>query len=209
MYTLYYAPGAASMAVHLALLELGVPYRLERLDLKAGAQHAPAYRALNPHGTVPTLLVEGHPRSETIALLILLAERHPQSALAPAPGTDARAAWLQWLVHLGNAPMPLFRLLAYPADLGAERHAPETRAALERRLEACWDFIDAHVTKAGPYLLGAACTSADLLLAMLMRWSRHAPRPATAWPALARLADLVRTRPSWRRVHELEGLAAW
>jgi glutathione S-transferase len=40
MYTLYYSPGSASMAVHLALLELGVAYRLEKLDLAGGAAAA-------------------------------------------------------------------------------------------------------------------------------------------------------------------------
>jgi glutathione S-transferase len=44
---------------------------------------------------------------------------------------------------------------------------------------------------------------------MYMRWSRNMPRPALEWPSLRRLADLVRARPSWRRMYELEGLTEW
>ena len=50
---------------------------------------------------------------------------------------------------------------------------------------------------------------ADLLLTMLMRWSRNMPKPATEWPALKQLADLVRARPSWKKLYEIEGLAEW
>ncbi|HVC15751.1 MAG TPA: glutathione S-transferase N-terminal domain-containing protein, partial [Rhodanobacter sp.] len=61
MYTLYYSPGAASMLVHLTLLETGAPHALERVDLEAGQQRSAAYLALNPNGVVPTLLVDGVP----------------------------------------------------------------------------------------------------------------------------------------------------
>src|SRR6476660_6656260 len=76
MYTLYYAPGAASMAVHLALLEIAAPHELKRVDLAGGEQHTPAYLALNPNAVVPTMLVDGKPAYEGAALLLLLAERH-------------------------------------------------------------------------------------------------------------------------------------
>ena len=63
MYTLYYSPGTASMVVHLALLEIGAPYQLKRVDFATDAQHDPKYLELNPHGTVPTLLIDGKPRA--------------------------------------------------------------------------------------------------------------------------------------------------
>ena len=55
----------------------------------------------------------------------------------------------------------------------------------------------------------AAFGSLAVLLAMLMRWSRNMPRPASQWPALARLADLIRSRESWQRVYAIEGLSGW
>jgi glutathione S-transferase len=209
MYTLYYAPGTASMAVHLALLEIGAPHRLERVDFKAGAQHRPDYLKLNPRGTVPVLIVDGVPRAESAALLMLLAERHPEARLAPPAGTPERDAWREWIVQLSNGLMSTYRLWFYPRDLDVEEHSPAVRAALQRRIEGIWDGLDVHLAANGPYLVGAEFSAADLLLTMLMRWSRNMPCPADRWPALKRLADLVRARPSWEKLYEIEGLTEW
>jgi glutathione S-transferase len=209
MYTLYYSPGTASMVVHLALLEIGAPYRLELVDFEQKAQRDPAYLKLNPTGQVPTLVIDGEARSESAALLMMLAERHPEAGLIPPQDTPERQQWQQWVVYLSNTLMSAYRLWFYPSELGHEEHPPEQRAALQRRIEAVWDRLDTHLAAHGPYLLGDSCSGADLLLTMLMRWSRNMPRPVTEWPALKRLADLVRARPSWRKLYELEGLTEW
>jgi glutathione S-transferase len=140
---------------------------------------------------------------------MLLAERHPEARLAPAPGSPARAAWYQWVVYLANTAAPTFRLWFYPPDLGAPEHPAPAREALRRRIESVWDRLDSHVAANGPHLLGADLSGADLYLTMLMRWSRKMPRPATEWPALGPLADRVRARASWKRLYELEGLTEW
>lgn len=207
MYTLYYSPGTASMVVHLALLEAGVPYRLERVDFEQPRD--PAYLALNPQGQVPTLVFEGRALTESAAIVLWLAERHPQAGLGPLPGDPARGEFLQWVVALSNSLMSSYRLWFYPPDLGHAEHPPELRAALQARIESVFARADAHLAAGGPYLLGAQCSGADLLLTMLMRWSRNMPRTALAWPALARLAALVRARPSWQRLYELEELKEW
>ena len=209
MYTLYYSPGTASMVVHLALLEIGADYRLEQVDFDRGEQRSAEYLALNPGGKVPTLLIDGRPVHESAALLTILAERHPEAKLIPAIGTPARDAWLQWTIFLSNSLMSTYRLWFYPHELGVEEHTPAIRAALQRKIESVWDQLDAHLAAHGPYLLGADFSGVDLMLTMLMRWSRNMPRPVTEWPALKKLADLVRARPSWKRLYELEGLREW
>jgi glutathione S-transferase len=209
MYTLYYSPGTASMVVHLALLEIGAPHELRLVDFDADAQHDPGYLKLNPRGVVPTLVIDGSAYFESAALLMVLAERHPEAKLAPAPGTPERAAWYQWIVFLSNTLMATYRLWFYPPELGSAEHAPQARAAIQHKIEGVWDQLDAQLAAHGPYLLGADFSGADLLLTMLMRWSRNMPRPVDQWPALKHLADLVRARPSWQKLYEIEGLGQW
>jgi glutathione S-transferase len=209
MYTLYYAPGSASMVVHLALLEIGAPYRLELVDLEAGAQRDPAYLELNPQGAVPTLLVDGRPVTESAALLMILAERHPEARLAPAPGSAERDDWHQWIVYLSNTLAATYRSWFYPSDLGAAEHSAQLRTALQQRIERAWGHLDRHLGERGPNMLGRDFSGVDLYLTMLMRWSRRMPRPATEWPALKALADRVRARASWKKLYELEGLTEW
>jgi glutathione S-transferase len=209
LYTLYYSPGTASMVVHMALIEAGAPHELKLVDIEQGAQRDPAYLALNPRGVVPTLVIEGRARHESAALLMMLADRHPEAGLAPSPGTPGHEAFQQWLVYLSNTLLSTYRLWFYPQELGSSEHPPQVRAALAAKIEGAWDYLDAELAARGPYLLGAEFSAADLLLAMLMRWSRNMPRPASQWPALARLADLIRRRESWQRVYAIEGLSGW
>lgn len=206
MYTLYYSPGTASLVIHLALLEIGAPYRLELVDFGKKAQRSPAYLKLNPQGTVPTLLIDGQPYAESAALLMMLGDRHPESRLAPPVGSAERNEWYQWLVFMASALGGTYRFWFYPPELGAEEHAPVVRAALQARIEAVWDRLDARFAARGPYLLGAQLSAADLLLLMYMRWSRNMPRPALQWPALKDFATRMRARASWQKLCDLEGL---
>jgi glutathione S-transferase len=208
MYTLYYAPGTASMAVHLALLEIGAAHELKRVDLGAGEQNSAAYLALNPNAVVPTMLVDGKPVYECAALLLLLAERHPDARLAPAPGTPARALFLQWMLHFANVVQPAFRIWFSPEKYAGEGSAFAKDLA-RRHIEAAWQRFDAFVAAHGPHALGADFGVLDIYATMLMRWSRNMPKPATSWPALAALASRVKARPTWARLYQIEGLTEW
>ncbi|MEO5831210.1 MAG: glutathione S-transferase family protein [Rhodanobacter sp.] len=208
MYTLYYSPGSANMVVHLTLLECGVPYALERVDLDAGQQRSAAYLALNPNGVVPTLVIDDVPHGEAAALAMLLVERHPDAALAPVIGSARRADYLQWMLYLANTLQPSFRQWFYPAD-HLPAGADTIKEAARLGIEASWTQLDAHLAAHGPYLLGDTFSVLDLYALMLMRWSRNMPRPATGWPHLAALATRLKARPSWKRLCDAEGLIEW
>jgi len=209
MYTLHYAPGAASLAVHWLLLELGAPHELRLVDIESGQQKSPEYLALNPNGVVPTLVVDGKPMFEAAAMLLWLADRHPQAGLAPAVGDGDRGAYCQWMLHLANAVQPLFRMWWYPHEVAGEAHADAVRARVQPRIEAAWGRLDAHLATHGPYLLGGTVSAVDIYLVMLMRWSRNMPKPALQWPHLAALASLMKSRESFRTLYEREGLTEW
>jgi glutathione S-transferase len=209
MYTLYYAPGAASLAVHWLLIELGAEHRLEKVDLAAGQQRTVDYLKLNPNGVVPTLIVDGAPMYECAALLLMLAERHPEAGFAPQPGSRERPLYLQWMLHLANTLQPAFRLWFYPAEAAGAEHVDAAKARARERIEAAFDRLSNELEAAGPYLCGDAISAVDFLATMLMRWSRNMPRPATEWPVLAAHAARMKARPSFRKLYEIEGLSEW
>lgn len=209
MYTLFYSPGTASMVVHQALLELDAPHELRLIDFDSRAQKDPEYLRLNPNGVVPTLIVDGAPIYECAALLLLLGERHVDKGLAPMPGSAQRGIYLQWTLHLANTLQPAFRQWFYPADFGPEDQADALRDFARRRIESAWDRLDAHLEAQGPHMLGEHFSLLDLYATMLMRWSRNMPKPADQWPAIARLAALVKSRPSWKRLYAIENLTEW
>jgi glutathione S-transferase len=209
MYTLYYAPGAASLVVHWLLIETGARHELKKLDTAAGEHKRPEYLALNPSGLIPTLLVHGEPLTEAAALVLHLADMHPNFGLAPEPASIERGRYYQWILHLANTLQPAFRVWFYPHEAAGEANADAAKEQARERIEACWERIEAHLRKRGPYLLGASATAADFLLTMLMRWSRNMPRPATDWPQLHALAQRMKARPSFRVLYEREGLSEW
>jgi glutathione S-transferase len=208
-YLLYYSPGAASMAVHWMLIEARIPFDARLVDIDAGRQRDPEYLRLNPSGRVPTLVVDGVPRHESAALLMLLAERHPGSALAPAPGSVDRAAWLEQMVYLANTVLPAMRDWFYADIDGDAAGAEAVRALARRRIEDACDHLDAHLSAPRDYLVGHTLSTADLLAVVLMRWTRNMPRPAMSWPHLARYIRGIRLLPSFIELNRRENLTEW
>lgn len=209
MYTLYYSPATASFAVHWMLIELGVPHELRLVDLESRAHKTPEYLALNPAGVVPTLLIDGKPHTECAALLLTLADRHATAQLAPAIGTDERAAYYQWAFYCANTLQPAFRTWFYADEAAGAAAAEAAKEHARVRLEAQFARVDSQLAASGPYLLGSQLRAVDLLLTMLFRWSRNMPRPATQWPAIAAYVGRMRSLPSFRTLNAREGLTDW
>ena len=209
MLTLFYAPGAASLVVHWLLIELDVRHELRLLDFDAREQKSAEYLKINPNGVVPTLLIDGEPLFEAVALVMHLADAYPAAELAPPLGSLQRAHYYQWLAHLANTVQPAFRNWFYPTEAAGEVNAEATQENARIRIEGSWDRIDAHLAEHGPWLLGDTLSAADFHLTMLMRWSRNLPKPATEWPNLARLAARMKLRPSFKLLYEREKLSEW
>lgn len=106
MLTLYFAPGASSMAVHIALHEIDVPFEARPLSFAKREQRAPDYLALNPEGKVPTLLVDGRPLTEVAAILYYLAKRFPEAALLPEGDSEAEAQAISWMSFIASTLHP-------------------------------------------------------------------------------------------------------
>ena len=102
MLTLYYAPGACSLAAHIVLEEGGEKYEARRVDLSKGEQRTPEYLKIHPLGRVPALLLDnGEPLTENTAILPYLGKRFK---LWPAdPVADAKALQPDRLLRLFGA----------------------------------------------------------------------------------------------------------
>ncbi|MBN3796399.1 glutathione S-transferase [Burkholderia sp. Ac-20392] len=208
-YVLYYSPGAASMAVHWMLIELGVPFETRLVDIDSGAQHTPEYLRLNPAGRVPTLVVDGVPRTESAALLMLLAERHPASGLAPEPGSPERVAWFEMMIYLANSVLPAMRNWFYAETDGDPRCAEMVKAFSRGQVEESMTHLDNLLSDGRSYLINDRLSTVDFLAVMLMRWTRNMPRPATTWANLGRYIHELRAMPTFLELNAREGLTEW
>jgi len=104
MLTLYFSPGACSLASHIGLEETGAPYEAKPILLAKGQQRTEEYRKINPRGKVPALSVDGKILVENTAILTYLARRFPEKKLMPTdPAEEARGigtmCWFSSIVH--------------------------------------------------------------------------------------------------------------
>lgn len=172
--TLYWRPGAASMAPHAALAEIGVDYRLVEID-RESAQSDAAYRALNPLGVVPTLVAGEVVLTESAAILLWLADRYPEARLAP----DDRTDFYRWLVFLTNTVQPCMLRFFYPERYGGGAVGETAEAEAGRLFALIDESLDGR-----EWLAGAHRTAADLFLFMVTRWGRRLGSPAWDRPRL-------------------------
>jgi len=132
MYELFWAPGTAAMAPQTVLEEIGAEYRPILLDLAARQHEQADYRKLNPNGRVPTLVDGDFVIFETAAICQYLCDKHPETKLAPAPGSHARGRFYQWLTYMTNTVQVGFLDWFHPDWTFAE---PQSQAALKTQVD--------------------------------------------------------------------------
>ena len=96
--TLYHSPNTRSSGALTLLEELGVPYELHVLNMKAGEQRGPRYLAVNPMGKVPALKHGDALITEQVAIFLYLADLFPEAKLAPPIGDPLRGPYLRWMI---------------------------------------------------------------------------------------------------------------
>lgn len=207
--TLYGSPSTAALVVHWLLLELQIEHDLVLLDFDTREHKDAAYLALNPAGLVPTLVLDGQVLTEAAAIALHLADRDPEAALLPAPGTAERAEAYRWMFWCANTVQPAYRAWFYPQEMAGPEHMDATRQRARERLEGAWQHLTEHLSTRGPYVLGESLSVVDFMLVMLMRWSRNMPTPSDTWPALKTYADRLKARPAFAEVYRREGITDW
>jgi len=193
MYKLYWAPNTGAFAPEAVLTLAEIPFERIPVDLDGGEQAGAAFRALNPMGQVPLLILpDGLAITESAAMVLHLVDRFPGAGLAPAPGCSERAAFDRWLlfmaVNVYGATLRYYYPDRYSTDGGA---AAGVKAAAGHDLDRLFAIVDAAIGP-GPFLQGARYGAADLYLLMLAAWYA----PALDRPAIRRLNDRLRAEPA-------------
>jgi glutathione S-transferase len=134
MLTLYFAPGASSFAVHIALHEIGIAFEGKPMSFRKNDMRAPDYLKLNPEGKVPTLIVDGRPLTEVAAILYYLAKRFPDAHLLPRGDIEADAQALSWMSFIAST--------LHPARQRGLDYATEVYGIADRRLGNGWALQD-------------------------------------------------------------------
>ena len=207
MLKLHYHPSDASLMPHIFLQELGVPFQLELVDRSRNAQKSPAYLKLNPNGLIPVLQDGDLVVYETPAILLHLADTHPQSGLVPAVGTRERAHVYQWMVWMSNTLQANLVLYFYAERYVESAQVADFRARTEARIAPMLDQLEALLqSHSGPWLLGANYSAADCMAFVMCCWTRNMARPANSLPALNRYIHRMRQRPAVQRACATEQL---
>ncbi|WP_088278792.1 glutathione S-transferase family protein [Ideonella sp. A 288] len=216
MLELHHYPGNASLAPHILLREIGVPFTLVLVDRAVQAHKRPAYLALNPNGQIPVLRDGDLVLYEAAAICLHLADTHPGAALAPALGTRERAHFYKWLVWMTNTLQATLMHYFYPerlVDEGNADGAAQVRRLAQGRIGGLLDQLDAQFASHGqPWLLGEHHSAADAYAFMLCRWTRGFEGPASAparlRPHLGPFLQRMLARPAVLQVLADEGLSA-
>ena len=107
--TLYFAPGASSFAVHIALHEIGAPFEARPMSFRNNDMRTAEFLKLNPAGKIPTLLIDGRPLTEVAGILFYLAKRFPEAGLLPHGDIEAEAQAISWMSFVASTLHPARR----------------------------------------------------------------------------------------------------
>ena len=180
MLTFYHSPGTSSMAVHIALLEVGAPFEAHILSLQAKDTRTPSFLAINPNGRVPTLVVDGRVLTEVAGCLYYLARTYPAAGLMPAGDPLAEAEVVSWMSFLASS--------VHTAGRQGPEAVKEAFAVAERRLAG------------RPWTVGDRYSIADIHLFRIYWRFRpaHGLAPGS-FPAVEDLYARVLARPAVAR----------
>lgn len=173
--TLYAAPMSSATPVLNALAELDVPHEVVQMDLQAGDQRAPDFLALNPNGKVPTLVVDGTPMFETLAIIQWMGDRFGvERGLWPASDDPARLEALSWstwaYVTFGYT---LTRLIYATSErVPEELHHAALAAHAQKEIQELLGLLDARLATRR-FLLGDEFTLADLIVACTVTYGSY------------------------------------
>ena len=184
MLTLYFAPGSSSMAVHIALHEIGAPFEARPLSFARNELRTEAFLAINPEGKVPTLLIDGRRLTEVAAILFYLARQFPAASLLPENDPEAEAQAISWMSFIAAT--------LHPARTMGPEHVMRVWALAEQQLGA------------REWALGRYSIADIHLFRLYWRLARSLQPAPGIFPNLSAHHRRMMARPAVRRTCEIE-----
>ena len=203
MLKLYYSPGACSMASHIGLEELGVPYEKKPTLLPKGEHKTEAYLKVNPRGKVPALEVDGKVLTENTAILTYLAKRFPDKNLLPKDPLE-EANCISTMAWLSNTVHPAYRQTMRPERFAEAEtaHAAVKETGKKTFFESCGE-IDS-LLQGKRWVMGDQFTVADGYALVFYGWGVRSGLPMKDLKNYTAWKDRMLERPAVRKVLEEE-----
>lgn len=197
---LYFKAGACSLSPHIALIEAGLPFTSEAVDLATKKTASGAdFKTINPKGQVPTLQLDsGEILTEGAVLVQYIADKAPASKLAPAAGTMDRYRLQEWLNFIASE---LHKGIG--ANFNAKLDA-SAKQVFKDRVAGNFDWLNIAIK--GPYLMGETFTVADCYLFNILSWLPHIGMDLSKWANIKAYYDRVAVRPAVQKAMVEEGL---
>lgn len=198
---LYFSPGACSLSPHIVLLEAGLPYTLERVDLRSKlTSTGQDYRSINDKGYVPALETDsGLVLTEGPAIVQYLADLVPGKALAPAPGTSERYQLAGWLNFIGTELHKTYSPLFDPSV------SDEVKAYARANLAKRYTYVNSKL-EGQDYLCGNRFSVADAYLFVITNWAGLVKFDLDGFPHLKAFQQRIGARPAVQQALRAEGL---
>ncbi|MGH6681120.1 MAG: glutathione S-transferase family protein [Bradyrhizobium sp.] len=195
MMQLYWSPRSRAFTALWLMEETGKPYERVLTDISSGAQKRPEYLAINPMGKVPALRDGEAVLAEAAAICAYVAERYPETELAPRLGDPLRARYLYWLFFAPGCIEPAMVQIATRIEMNPV-------AAGWGDAERVFDVLDAALAK-GPWILGENFSAADVAIGSALNFSVRLFKMVPSRPSFdAYLARCV-ARPAFQRAEKL------
>jgi GST-like protein len=199
-YKLYGTRRSGAAMVELALAEIGATYEFVKTGLGKGAKNSDSYLTVNPTGKLPSLETpEGEILTESAAILLTLAERHPEAGLLPRRRGPARARAIRWTVFVAAEIYPMIEIVDYPERFAGKAAAKALRERALARIRRRWLTVESAIT-GNPWMSARGPSTADLAIANVSRWSTGKRWRQENCPGIEAIAAALSRRDSTQAV---------
>ena len=205
MLTLYHWPGTCSLAPHIILEEIGVPFEARRVDLTKGEQQSAEYLAPNPHGRVPMLTDGDFRLTENPAILSYLGHRFAEAGLLDLDNVERLGRTHELLALFSSGVHAAFAQV-WRAARFAESEAARAEVIASGRAALARHFDELEGLAQEGWVVGNRYSIADPYPLVFYRWGRRLDIDMSAFPNWTRHKDAMAARPAVQRVLAREGI---